>query len=163
MRRSIATVLIVAATVAGCDGGDDVDDDDAVSPDPTAASPQVATDTPATTEAPDAADTTDAEQRYPDVLDAEAAVSDDGTWSFAVTISSPYDTPERYADGWRVLGPDGEVFGEHTLMHDHAGEQPFTRTQRGVEIPSGIDEVTIEARDQQYGYGGTTVTITLDR
>jgi len=36
----------------------------------------------------------------------------------------------------RVLAPDGAVLGEHTLLHDHANEQPFTRTQPNVIIPS---------------------------
>ena len=158
MQRRAATLLVVAATIAGCGG-----DDDAEPTEPTVVAPLVTADAPVTA-ATDAADSTDADvQRYPDVIDVEATPSDEGTWSFAVTISSPYDTPERYADGWRVLGPDGEIYGEHMLMHDHAGEQPFTRTQRGVEIPAGVDEVTIEGRDQQYGYGGATVTITLDR
>ena len=153
MQRTVAALVVTAAVVAGCDGDDQ----------------NAATTTTATTAMPATADsaasttTVSGEQRYPDVLDVEATMADDGTWTFAVTISSPYDTPERYADGWRVVGPDGEVYGEHTLLHDHAGEQPFTRTQRGVEIPQGVDEVTIEGRDQQFGFGGTAATITLVR
>lgn len=100
------------------------------------------------------------EQRYPDVIDV--AVEQAGeTFSFDVTISSPYDTPERYADGWRILGRDGTVYGEHTLAHDHANEQPFTRTQNDVEIPPGVEEVTVEGRDSEYGFGGATVTVQL--
>jgi hypothetical protein len=101
-----------------------------------------------------------AEQMYPDIVDV--AVEREGdTYSFSVTVSSPYDTPERYADGWRVMGQDGTVYGEHTLAHDHAEEQPFTRTQSGVEIPDEVDEVTVEGRDSEHGYGGTTVTVSL--
>lgn len=92
-------------------------------------------------------------QRYPDVVDVQVERSGD-TFTFTVTISSPYDSPQRYADGWRVKGPDGTVYGEHTLAHDHAGEQPFTRTQTGVRIPAGVREVTVEGRDQRFGYGG---------
>jgi hypothetical protein len=80
---------------------------------------------------------------------------------FAVTISSSYDTPQQYADGRRVQSSEGAVLGEHTLTHDHASEQPFTRTQSVVEIPEGITEVTVEGRDQANGYGGTTVTVDL--
>lgn len=83
------------------------------------------------------------------------------TWDFDVTMSSPYDSPERYADGWRVVGPDDTVFGEHTLGHDHASEQPFTRSQTGVEIPDDVDEVTIEGRDQANGFGGESQTVDL--
>lgn len=100
------------------------------------------------------------EQRFPDVIDAEATLSDTG-WAFAVTLSSPYDTPERYADGWRIIGPDGSEYGFRLLTHDHASEQPFTRTLDGVEIPEGVTTVTIEGRDQQYGFGGTTFELLL--
>jgi hypothetical protein len=89
------------------------------------------------------------------------ATSEGDTWSFRVTISSPYDTPERYAAGWRVIGPDGTVYGEHRLAHHHADEQPFTRIQSGVAIPAEVTSVTIEARDLANGYGGVTVTVDL--
>lgn len=79
-------------------------------------------------------------------------------FSVEVTISSPYDTPERYADGWRVLDESGKVLGEHELTHDHASEQPFTRTQNDLRIPAGVTKVTVEGRDQRNGYGGKTVT-----
>lgn len=158
MRHTVAVLVVAAAVVAGCDGDDQSAD--------TTASAVTSTLTSAATDTTVITTTTLAdpgEQRYPDVLDVEATRADDGTWTFAVTLSSPYDTPERYADGWRVMGTDGEVYGEHMLTHDHAGEQPFTRTQRGVEIPSEVDEVVVEGRDQEYGYGGATVTITLVR
>lgn len=98
-------------------------------------------------------------QRYPDILEVKVDRQDDRTASLQVTVSSPYDTPERYADGWRVLDQDGEVLGEHTLTHGHPGEQPFTRSQSGVQVPEGTTELTIEGRDQQNGYGGETVTV----
>lgn len=114
---------------------------------------------------PDAAcDVSDVDplQEYPDVLAAELTPGGDG-FTVSVTICSPYDTPERYADGWRVLTPDGEVLAEHQLTHDHAGEQPFTRTRGPFSIPDDIDQVTVEARDQANGYGGETVTIDVPR
>lgn len=109
-----------------------------------------------------ASPTEDAEQRFPDVIDVSVEVRSEHVLDFTVTISSPYDSPERYADGWRIVGPDGTVYGEHTLAHDHANEQPFTRTQTGVEIPEDVAEVTVEGRDSEFGYGGETVTVTLD-
>lgn len=139
-----AAILLVAGfALAGCSSGD-VDTERAVTTDP-------GTDVEL-----------DERDRFPEILDVVATRADAaGTWSFAVTISSPYDTPERYADGWRVLGPDGTVFGVHELAHDHATEQPFTRTQTDVEIPSDVDEVTIEGRDLVNGFGGPTFTIDL--
>lgn len=100
------------------------------------------------------------EQRFPDVIDAEATQSDSG-WSFAVTISSPYDSPDRYADGWRILGPDDTEYGFRLLTHDHASEQPFTRTLDDVEVPEDVRTVTIQGRDQEFGFGGATFELTL--
>lgn len=100
---------------------------------------------------------------FPDVLDAQFTRNADGSFAIAVTISSPYDTPQQYADGWRVLAPDGAVLGEHTLLHDHANEQPFTRTQQGVIIPSDVLTVTIEGRDLVNGYGGQTLTVPVEQ
>lgn len=101
----------------------------------------------------------DAAGRYPEIIAVELQPTGGGVYDVAVTISSPYDTPERYADGWRVLDPEGNVLGTHTLLHDHAGEQPFTRTQRGLAIPEGVTQVTVEGRDQANGFGGATATV----
>lgn len=102
------------------------------------------------------------EQMFPDVIDATAE-SDGETWTVSATLSSPYDSPERYADAWRVVGSDGEIYGERELTHDHAAEQPFTRSESGIEIPDDVDEVTIEGRDLDNGYGGETFALALPR
>lgn len=98
-------------------------------------------------------------QMYPDIQDAELESEGGGTYSLSVTVSSPYDSPERYANGWRVLAPDGTVLGKHELLHEHSETQPFTRTQTGLEIPEGTEKITVEGRDLENGYGGETVTI----
>jgi hypothetical protein len=106
---------------------------------------------------------TASEQRFPDVVGAVATQDQAGSWTFSVTLSSPYDSPGRYADSWRVRNAEGIVYGERFLTHDHANEQPFTRSQSGIRIPDTVSEVIIEGRDQLYGWGGTTLTLTLDR
>ncbi len=78
-----------------------------------------------------------------------------------MTISSPYDTPQRYADAFRAMDKDGRVFGERVLLHDHADEQPFTRDLYGVTIPPGVREVIIQVRDKKFGYGGKLVEVAL--
>jgi len=98
---------------------------------------------------------------FPDILAAQATPEGDGAWRFDVTVSSPYDTPERYADAWRVVGPDGTEFGIRVLTHDHASEQPFTRSQNGIIIPDDVTTVTIEGRDQVNGWGGGTLVVDL--
>lgn len=101
------------------------------------------------------------DQKYPDVIDVQVQARGDQRFDFDATLSSPYDTPQRYADAFRVMGPDGTQFGEHTLFHDHASEQPFTRDLHDVRIPPGVRTVTVQARDKKYGYGGKVRQVTL--
>jgi hypothetical protein len=140
--------FVAAAPIVAACGGESV---------PTDSSPASAPAPPAATAAPATGD-----EKFPDVVSATAR-RDGDTWTFNVTVSSPYDTPERYADGWRVLGPDGTVYGEHKLAHDHQNEQPFTRTQSGVMIPGDIGSVMIEGRDQVSGYGGRRAFVDLTK
>jgi hypothetical protein len=102
-----------------------------------------------------------AAQKHPDVLAAKVRSAGADKFDFDVTVSSPYDTPQRYADGFRVLGKNGTVYGERKLWHDHAGEQPFTRDLYGVKIPNAAHKVVIQARDQRFGYGGKTIEVAL--
>jgi N-acetylmuramoyl-L-alanine amidase len=97
---------------------------------------------------------------YPDVVEA-SVTGGEGSYNVVVTMSSPYDTPDRYADAWRVVGDDGVVYGVLELAHHHAGEQPFTRSLAGVEIPPSVERVRIEGRDPVYGWGGTTFELNL--
>lgn len=101
------------------------------------------------------------DNRFPSIRRVEAIRVRDGVYDFRVTVSSPYDSPERYADGWRVLSPDGAVLGEKRLGHGHADEQPFTRRQAGVRVPQGVQVVVIEGHDQRNGYGGRRATVRL--
>ncbi|WP_028671791.1 hypothetical protein [Saccharospirillum impatiens] len=100
-------------------------------------------------------------QRFPDVIDVSVRSSADQRFTFQVTLSSPYDTPQRYADAFRVMTPDEATLGVRELLHDHASEQPFTRSLSGVVIPADITRVIVQGRDQQYGYGGKTLTLDL--
>jgi len=140
-RRTIAGILIVALSAAACRGADDPPDSASDSRPARAVSDTL----------------------HPDVLAAKATLESGGTWRFDVTLSSPYDTPERYADAFRVLAPDGRELGVRILTHDHAGEQPFTRSLEGVRIPADVTTVVVEGRDQVNGWGGKTLEIVLDR
>lgn len=100
-------------------------------------------------------------QQHPDVVAVKVQARSPEVFDFDVTISSPYDTPKRYADGFRVTGPDGTVYGERKLLHDHADEQPFTRDLYGVKIPRNVRSVVVQARDQAFGYGGKRVEVAL--
>lgn len=99
--------------------------------------------------------------QFPDVIEVALRPLGDGRYDVTVTLSSPYDTPQRYADGWRVTDDAGNTLGTHTLLHDHASEQPFTRTQPGLAIPEGVAEVTVQGRDQVNGFGGLSMTVAV--
>ena len=100
-------------------------------------------------------------QKYPDVLNVKVQARGDHRFDFDVTVSSPYDSPERYADAFHVTGADGRTYGERQLLHDHANEQPFTRDLYGVDIPAGVRSVIVQARDLKHGYGGKSMEVKL--
>ncbi len=102
-----------------------------------------------------------ANQLHPDVVNVKVQARGANRFDFDVTLSSPYDTPQRYADAFRVLHSDGTVLGERVLWHDHQNEQPFTRDLYGVVIPAGIKTVTVQGRDQKNGWGGKTMQVAL--
>lgn len=94
-----------------------------------------------------------------DVLDAAVRKSAAGEYNFDVTVAHQDEGWSHYADKWDVLGPEETILGTRTLLHPHVGEQPFTRSLSGVEIPAAFTEVTIRAHDSVHGYGGATITI----
>ncbi len=150
--HAVIGVCAITSVAAGCASGG--------SSTPSSPVSAVVTSSPSGSSQPTGQGTAADAQRFPDIVAVEATASAD-SWTFTVTVSSPYDSPQRYADGWRVVGPDGTVYGEHVLTHDHAAEQPFTRTQSGVTIPTDVRRVTIEGRDMRNGYGGATFAVDL--
>lgn len=172
-RRLLASLMGVGLLASACSSSNSETAGDSTDATPITSStsapsgttaPSETTETNQADEAPEQPNTLepgDASTFFPDVLDATAMQAADGTWTFAVTLSSPYDTPQQYADAWRVVGPDGSELGFRFLTHDHANEQPFTRSQSGIEIPDGVTTVTIEARDQVNGWGGTFLDFVL--
>ena len=98
--------------------------------------------------------------QYPEVLAVDAAVQAGNSWRFNVTLSSTYDSPERYADAWRVLDSEDKELGIRILGHDHANEQPFTRSGK-IELPEGTSVVFVEGRDQANGWSGQRFKVEL--
>jgi len=91
--------------------------------------------------------------KFPKVLAVDISPGQSGKFRFSVTLSSPYDTPQRYADAWRVLDEQGKQLGIRVLWHDHANEQPFTRSAT-ISIPANTRTVYVEGRDQANGWSG---------
>ena len=96
-----------------------------------------------------------------DVVAATAKRRSDGSWTFAVTVSSTDTGWEKYADAWEVRSPGGEMLATRQLTHPHEAEQPFTRSLSGVVIPEGTVEVTIAARDSVLGFCGEEFRLVL--
>jgi hypothetical protein len=83
-------------------------------------------------------------------------------WQASVTLRHADTGWDHYADGWRVVSPDGELLGHRTLHHPHVNEQPFTRSLSGIAIPTDMKQVVVKAHDKVHGWSSQTVTIDLD-
>ena len=97
-----------------------------------------------------------------EIVDARARAGTAG-WSFDVTLRHGDTGWDHYADAWRIVGPDGTVYGTRTLYHPHVEEQPFTRSLSGVVIPDDVASVEVEAHDKVHGWAGTRLKIDLSR
>jgi hypothetical protein len=95
------------------------------------------------------------------VIEGVSATQTGDAWRFEVTLSHPDTGWDHYADGWRVLDMDGRVLATRVLVHPHVDEQPFTRSQSGVQVPDGATQVRIEASCNRDGWSGQTVVYTL--
>ncbi len=89
-------------------------------------------------------------------------------WTFYVTVQHPDTGWDDYADGWDVVLPSGQVVKPDAsspftrlLLHPHENEQPFTRSQSGIQIPSDITTVSVRAHDIVDGFGGEEIQVNL--
>lgn len=130
---------------------------------------EIVTSTPPTpTEKPDGEMVTGGGMANANVLFVKAKSTGDSNWTFSVTVEHPDTGWEDYADGWDVVLPDGVVIKPdldspftRLLLHPHETEQPFTRSQSGIEIPPGIEQVIVRAHDLVDGFGGKEVIVDL--
>jgi len=98
-----------------------------------------------------------------DVVDVTAKCRSNSVCDFSVTVRHADEGWDHYADRWEVLTLDGDVLGVRELLHPHEDEQPFTRSLSNVEIPEGVSEVTVRARDSVHQYGGKEITVKLQK
>ena len=104
-----------------------------------------------------------------DVTNVFAREESDGLWTFHVSVKHDDVNWYDFADGWDVVLPDGssikpDPFGQFTrhIRHPHVHEQPFTRTQKEIRIPEGVDRVKVRAHDKKHGWGGEEIEVLLN-
>jgi len=170
--RRIAVGFVIVLLLASCTDDPTVSNDEQAtniigetSEQPTTSPTTVSeaptpTPEPASPAASEAGPVAENDGLFPTVVDATASTSNGTSWRVDVTLSSEYDSPARYADAWRVLDADDNELGVRVLGHDHANEQPFTRSTT-VEIPADITTVFIEGRDQLNGWSGERFALIL--
>jgi len=79
-----------------------------------------------------------------------------GAYTFNVTVQSPDQGCNRYADFWEVVSLDGELLSRRILLHSHVNEQPFTRSGGPVEI-AAAEAVIVRAHMNPDAYGGAAL------
>ena len=138
--------------------------------DASAAAQPVATATPETAAMPAQEASVEESPADADVLFVKATLSSNGSWRFDVTVAHPDTGWGDYADGWDVVLSDGTVLKNNAddpftrlLLHPHETEQPFTRSQSGLQIPVGETSVLVRAHDLVDGWGGVEVVVDLNQ
>ena len=76
----------------------------------------------------------------PEIVDASAS-GKPGAYNFSVTISSPDEGCDQYADWWEIISQEGELIYRRILLHSHVNEQPFTRS--GGPVPIEPDTIVL--------------------
>jgi hypothetical protein len=100
---------------------------------------------------------------YAQVLMVRVVETSPRVFMFDVSVRHNDTGWDHYADRWEVVdGRDGTVLGERVLLHPHENEQPFTRSQSGIRIPDGLEEVVVRAQCNVHGFGGKEVVVSLE-
>ena len=85
-------------------------------------------------------------------------------WRFEVTVRHNDEGWNHCAEAWQVIDTrSGEVLGERILTHPHDNEQPFTRSQSGINIPADHTRILVRARCNVHGFGGREILVDLSQ
>jgi hypothetical protein len=98
---------------------------------------------------------------YAQVIFVRATQGSDGRWTFNTTVRHNDEGWDHYADAWQVVDPEDNLLAERVLAHPHDTEQPFTRSQGNIEIPSELTTVIVRAKCNVHGFGGQEVVVDL--
>ena len=100
---------------------------------------------------------------FAQVTDVLATQKSDGSWCFGTSVRHNDQGWDHYADGWQVTDLDGNEMAFRLLAHPHDNEQPFTRSQCNINIPSEISQVIVRAKCNKHGYGGKPFVVNLNK
>lgn len=99
---------------------------------------------------------------FAQVVYVNAFETSGGVWRFDVTLLHNDEGWNHYATSWQVVNPETmEILSERVLAHPHVEEQPFTRSQGNIKIPSALTKVLVRAKCQRHGFGGQEITVPL--
>jgi len=179
-RRLLLAAGGLAASLAGCLGGDegdgegtdDGDDAPTVTADPPVEGPTVTAASDGESSVTDGtaagsgeptgtatAASGDLDLREANVTAVAVESVGDGRYEFSVTLLHDDDGEEGYANWWQVETLDGEQLGRRELLHAH-GTQEFTRSET-VAVPDG-GCVVVRGHDQTHGYGGQAIVVDVE-
>ena len=85
------------------------------------------------------------------------------SWCFGTSVRHNDQGWAHYADGWEVIDLNGNKLGYRQLAHPHDNEQPFTRSQCDIKIPSEISKVIVRAKCNKHGFGGRAMVVELNK
>ncbi|MBA6262839.1 hypothetical protein [Colwellia sp. Bg11-12] len=100
---------------------------------------------------------------FAQVTQVLATQKSSGSWCFGTSVRHNDQGWAHYADGWEVIDLDGNKLGHRQLAHPHDNEQPFTRSQCDIKIPSEISKVIVRAKCNKHGFGGKTMVVELSK
>jgi len=98
---------------------------------------------------------------YAHVFGTRWQQTDSNTYTVHATVRHADAGWDNYANIFRVVpATDSSQVsnGIRELLHPHDNEQPFTRSQRGVQARG---QVRVEAADNVEGWGGSAIELTL--
>jgi len=87
------------------------------------------------------------------VVNAVITQNNGGTFRVDASVRHPDTGWEHYANNFQILDGAGNVLATRVLVHPHVNEQPFTRSQGGINIPTNIKQVFVRAKCSVDGDG----------
>lgn len=96
------------------------------------------------------------------ILTADFKHTGDQTWNVSVTLKHADSSWDHYADDWRIVDTGGKIIADRVLAHPHIDEQPFTRSQGQIRLPTS-DMIYIEAHDKRHGWAPQRLPVDMSQ